>query len=107
MKLQLRSLSLLLCPHSTRLPIMAVLGISTALTTTSVVADTFEDNWKSVLDISTFNDDRTDDNANSGQTLWTIDAGADDYTQELERRYCQMWCTGIRRRSGLIDSLLT
>lgn len=48
----------------------------------------FADDWKSKLSVTTFEDARTDDNETtvSGESRWTIDPGADIYSQEQYER---------------------
>lgn len=49
-------------------------------------ANDFLDDWQDQLNVRTYTDARTDDNANEDASLWNIDLGADKYRKELYER---------------------
>lgn len=63
-----------------------VLGAVNVTLATPAFANGFMDDWQDQLNVRTYTDARTDDNANEDSSLWNIDTGADKYKKELYER---------------------
>lgn len=63
-----------------------VFGLVSVTLSTPVFASDFLDDWQDQLNVRTYTDARTDDNANEDASLWNIDLGADKYRKELYER---------------------
>lgn len=63
-----------------------VFGLVSVTISTPVFASDFLDDWQDQLNVRTYTDARTDDNANEDASLWNIDLGADKYRKELYER---------------------
>lgn len=85
MRNQLRDQFILQVPHPGRFS-ASLLGMVVIFQAAAVRADTYADDWQTQFKVTTFEDARTDDNASSGSTLWTIDNKADVYSKELYER---------------------
>lgn len=76
--------------HSVRQRLMVlnalVLGVAGFTVATPALANGFMDDWEDQLNVRTYTDATTDDNANEDSSLWNIDLGADKYKKELYER---------------------
>lgn len=73
-------------PISSQLVSGSIIIVSSFGMPSFVYANGFLDDWQDQLNVRTYTDARTDDNANEEASLWNIDLGADKYRKELYER---------------------